>query len=503
MIKKVTIKNFRSIKYLELELTKFNALIGPNSSGKSNILAALNLVVGETYPSVRAFNDHDFYLYDKAEEIAIEVQFGEPLSSYPNVCGFRLTYDGSSLRYIAVDKKGNVLTYKDKHGNTRELNVSNKMRDEVIMMYLPLDRQAHQQITPSQWKIYGKLLRHIASEIGNDIKNGFKSDVERAFSEKILPHVEKIEKRLKNFVKEQTGLDIALKLSIIDPTNILRDLRPILKYSPDFEVDVELEGAGVQSAVAIAIARVYAEVIRQPLILAIEEPELYLHPHGCRHFYKLLKFLSDKGVQIIYTTHERSFVRIEDYKSICIIRKEGMSTKAYRYNFDVEDFDSIKASSKFNEELNEVFFADKVVLVEGPDDKIACTLALEKLGVDLNKHNITIVGCGGIREIKPIAEILRSFGIETYVLVDEDPGNANTNKEIQRLREILREDRVLLQSPSLEGIFVFEKIKNDYHIKKAKKFTKEIALRVLPDWLKKNEPPEVYKVLKNKLGFTE
>ncbi|WP_372429090.1 hypothetical protein [Archaeoglobus fulgidus] len=35
-------------------------------------------------------------------------------------------------------------------------------------------------------------------------------------------------------------------------------------------------------------------------MLAIEEPELYLHPHG-RHFYKILKELSQKDVQVIYT----------------------------------------------------------------------------------------------------------------------------------------------------------------------------------------------------------
>ena len=70
---------------------------------------------------------------------------------------------------------------------------------------------------------------------------------------------------------------------------ILKNIRPQIKSSTGFEVDIENEGAGVQSAVAIAIARTYAQIVQQPLILAIEEPELYLHPHGCRHFYKILK----------------------------------------------------------------------------------------------------------------------------------------------------------------------------------------------------------------------
>ncbi|MCD6305399.1 MAG: AAA family ATPase [Deltaproteobacteria bacterium] len=508
MIKKLIIENFRSIEKLELDLTKFNALIGPNSSGKSNILKALNLIVGETYPSVRSFDEHDFYLHKKEDKkILIEVQFDEPLTSNSNVYGFRLTYDGDNLNYLAIGKDGEILRYSP----DKEIKVSNKMREEVTMIYLPLDRQAHQQITPSQWKIYGKLLKYIASKIDEEVKNDFKTDVENAFKDKITPYIDEIEEMLNDFVKEQTGLNVFLKLSLLDPTNILRDLRPRLRDSSNFEVDVELEGAGVQSAVAIAIARVYTDVIKQPLILAIEEPELFLHPHGCRHFYKLLRDLSGNRMQIIYTTHERSFVRIEDFKSICIVRKTGTKTEVFRHHSDIENLDAIKMASKFDEELNEIFFADKVILVEGPDDKIACTLALEKLEVDLDKYNISVVGCGSINEIKPIAQILKGFEIETYALVDEDPGNDDTNKKIQSIKGVLGNDKVLLQSPSLEGIFNYRQItKEYYHIidecggrkRKWEKFTKEVALKVLPLWFEKNEPPEVYKNLKEKLGFS-
>ncbi|RLF90073.1 hypothetical protein DRN46_04395, partial [Thermococci archaeon] len=62
MIRKLIIENYRSIERLEVELSMLNALIGPNSSGKTNILKALDLIVGATYPSVRSFNDSDFYL---------------------------------------------------------------------------------------------------------------------------------------------------------------------------------------------------------------------------------------------------------------------------------------------------------------------------------------------------------------------------------------------------------------------------------------------------------
>lgn len=277
---------------------------------------------------------------------------------------------------------------------------------------------------------------------------------------------------------------------------MLKNVRPYIILPNDFKVDIENEGAGVQSAVAIAIARAYAKIVQQPLILAIEEPELYLHPHGCRHFYKILKELSQDSVQVIYTTHERSFVNVADLDSILLVKKENGGTRVYTCRNSIAGIDTIKAASKFDEELNEVFFADKVILVEGPDDKIACKLALEKVGIELDKHNISVVDCGGNTGIKPMVEVLQNFNIDTYVLMDEDPGNQNTQELINNLKNLFGEDRVFLQSPNLEGIFDFEQIKQTYRINRSK-FTKEIALKVLPSWFESNSVPQVYLDLKN------
>ena len=53
MIKELIIKNFRSIEDLTINLGVINFFIGPNNSGKSNIMKALSLCLGDTYPSVR------------------------------------------------------------------------------------------------------------------------------------------------------------------------------------------------------------------------------------------------------------------------------------------------------------------------------------------------------------------------------------------------------------------------------------------------------------------
>src|SRR5260370_38772195 len=93
-------------------------------------------------------------------------------------------------------------------------------------------------------------------------------------------------------------------------------------------IDPEECGAGVQSAIALAVAKAYADIVKNPVVLALEEPELYLHPHGCRHFYRLLHEFAGAVLQIIYTTHERSFVNVGDFDSVHIVRKIARQTES-------------------------------------------------------------------------------------------------------------------------------------------------------------------------------
>lgn len=62
-ISRVHIENYRSIKSLDFSPNNYCALIGENNAGKSNILKAINLVLGETWPSDRTFTEEDFNEY--------------------------------------------------------------------------------------------------------------------------------------------------------------------------------------------------------------------------------------------------------------------------------------------------------------------------------------------------------------------------------------------------------------------------------------------------------
>ena len=467
-----------------------NALIGPNNVGKSNILTALNLVLGETWPS-RPLPENDYHNYNSTDShrpIEITVTFDEPLLSDPSVQGFRLHYSPDhGPDYFPIDSEGERCLYP--RGNQKR--ISNEMRGERALLYLDLERQAERQIRSTQWTLYGKLLAHIENTISQEHKRDFTSETTTSFDAHLRSSLADAQTAIAEFVQQQTGLQMMLKFQALDPLDVLKNVRPFITDSL-LSLDIEEVGAGVQSAVVIAIARAYANLVRTPLMLAIEEPELYLHPHGCRNFYHLLCNLTEtEGLQIIYTTHNRAFVDAGEFSSIHLVRKSAGATSVKSGSsipFAISPKDRLRTQSKFNERVNEVFFASCVVLVEGPGDEVACRCALDMEGLDLDRQSISIIDVGGSGEVPVLAEVLVKFEIPTLALLDEDPGNINTAAIITRTEGILGAANVFLQRPKLEGMFAL-----------SSKPSRVIAMGLFPGWFAVNPAPQPYGDLANRI----
>jgi AAA15 family ATPase/GTPase len=184
MIERLIIKNFRSIESLDLRLGKLNAFIGPNDSGKTNIMDALNIVLSEYYPSIRLFDDSDFFNYIQ-NKIEIKAIFDQPLSNNSRVQGFSVEYDGNQFSYMATDNQGNIVQWE----SGRDIRVDNKMRDEVPLMYVGVNRQASQQIRPTKWTIFGKMLKYIEMNMSDTDKTTYKEETMNVYNRNIEAHL--------------------------------------------------------------------------------------------------------------------------------------------------------------------------------------------------------------------------------------------------------------------------------------------------------------------------
>ena len=82
-ISRLIIKNFRSIKYLDISLKKGkNVVVGRNNAGKSNIVKALDIILGEKAPAYENsgnISETDFYCEKQIQKGEIVYQYSEEM----------------------------------------------------------------------------------------------------------------------------------------------------------------------------------------------------------------------------------------------------------------------------------------------------------------------------------------------------------------------------------------------------------------------------------------
>lgn len=103
-ISNISIRNFKSISYINLPLIKGkNILIGKNNAGKSNILKAIDLVIGESDPSWNKkenITPDDFYKRNISQPIEIFLTLTrEKFDDYPEPLDFLDNLTGALFYY--------------------------------------------------------------------------------------------------------------------------------------------------------------------------------------------------------------------------------------------------------------------------------------------------------------------------------------------------------------------------------------------------------------------
>jgi predicted ATP-dependent endonuclease of OLD family len=204
------------------------------------------------------------------------------------------------------------------------------------------------------------------------------------------------------------------------------------------------------------------------ILLAIEEPELYQHPNRQKYLFKIFQKLSEgvipgvvEKTQIIYTTHSPLFVSVDKVDQIRLLRKiknldnQPKITKVYVTNLDeIAELIWIacdkpgekyigktllpKLKTIITPNINEGFFADVAVLVEGEEDRSAILGTSEVLNIDFDSLGISVIACNCKNNIDRPTAIFNKLGIPTFIIWDgdkgKDRGGSATNKILLRLQ---------------------------------------------------------------------
>lgn len=347
---------------------------------------------------------------------------------------------------------------------------------------VPAVREASEEATGKKGAIYQILdmivLRRInAREDIQKFKSEFEERVKELYSSENLTELPELGDSIsKTLEKFSPGSQLNLGWEEVKPPEVPFPAARATLIEDSFEGEITRKGHGLQRALIVTLLQhlamtVPVEVTAEDLanketttseskdlkssqgpdlILGIEEPELYLHPSRCRYLSNLLFQLAERpGVglgasnQIIYTSHSPYFVDLHHFDQIRVVRKvpspdslvpqsivthfslnQAAKEIAIVCNADPNNFtrDSFIAHAipVMNTIVNEGFFADVVVVVEGMSELGTLWKLQEIMEKDWSKLGIVIVPAGGKNNIDRPTVIFRGLSIPTYFIFDAD-----------------------------------------------------------------------------------
>lgn len=421
IIKKIEIDNFRSINKKLVIDSKDSALktfIGPNNSGKSNILRALNLFFNvETEPGNQYDPNRDISIgSSKSINITLSFQFAKTVDKnittfidkkYPDVfkdyiipITLRL-YPNGSTQYIFTTGKGRKSTAMD--------DLRQRITDYINCVYIPaikdyrniINRDMMRKIVASTFQGWG---RGRTSKVLGEHKENF---------QKIMDNLQNIlnisgntmTEMFKGVISSIQRFDFSL------PYDNLEDLLGRLSFQITEEgiteqVSLDSEGSGIQSYTIYSMLKLLHELRptntfkKSKFVWLIEEPETFMHHDLQRKTFQKLKEYGNEG-HIFISTHSPIFIDKSDFSNSFLIKKENSTTATNVTTKNISEvitgslgvgFDELGLFNRFN------------VLIEGESDK-ELILGLNKLFITkgytdlLNENETTFIVCGSANSI--------------------------------------------------------------------------------------------------------
>jgi putative ATP-dependent endonuclease of OLD family len=335
---------------------------------------------------------------------------------------------------------------------------------------IPAVRELSKETDAKGASLFGRLLAHAIADMASADPNfqAMRDGLSKLFS-KLNKEGDK-DDRPQQLTELETGLEKELaawnvKLDIrVAPPDIEKvfELGTNIDINDGVSTSAEEKGHGLQRAMIFALTRVWSKWLMKPpgqagdeslaprarsesVVLLIEEPEMFLHPHAQRRFdQNLRQVASADHHQLFMSTHSPHFIHIDDYRNIAILRKEpgdrGTKVKQCTQElFAGEGHEARKQRFKMAQYINperaEMFFARRTVFVEGATEQALIPFLAKKL--NCMDSEVSVIDCGSKFNLPLYMELAGAFGLEHTVVHDEDPVKADIT-DSDKLREANR-----------------------------------------------------------------
>ncbi|WP_456363072.1 AAA family ATPase [Priestia aryabhattai] len=190
------------------------------------------------------------------------------------------------------------------------------------------------------------------------------------------------------------------------------------------DMPLSTQGTGIQRMSLIYIIQ---NMIEQGLMgtnstqkmLLIDEPEAFLHPEAVRALSRSLYAIGNR-MPLIISTHSPVLIDLSENHTTIQVFRIGKTEAIELYQssssqFDESDIKNMKLLNYVDSYVNEFFFADKILVVEGDTEYVAFKHFIKERGL-----NIHVVRARGKATICSLMKILNQFKTRYYILHDID-----------------------------------------------------------------------------------
>ena len=483
---KLAINNFRKLEKVAIFFQPgLNIIVGPNNIGKTAVVDGLRaLLGGQDEPIPRLSIDDIYRSKGRAPATAIEFHYVFDGLDADDEADFLSTLVPNSkgtleahvhIRYSDPDKTYGRLRVKRWCGTLEENTLSGDVMENLRGVYLPPLRDASLGLRPSRSSQLARLVHILADDAGRlGIDVALKAlDVELKKHTPLVDIQSAISGRHTQMVWSQLAQGLDVGLSALD----FQRFSSRLSLTVD-TFEIEQNGLGFNNLIFMAV--VLSELAKNPEAayrgLIIEEPEAHLHPQLQALLLRYLQSIktvkkgqetvaksvteaemditdtetgagtanvlsaipgererattdevkavsTDQPVQVFVTSHSPNFASIAKLSSlICLVETDKGASCFLPRSISFAKGKLPKLERYLDVTRAELFFARRIIFVEGASELMLVSVLAQKCGYNLRDHAVSLISVEGLN----FDCFLPLFGkdkieIRIAVITDADP----------------------------------------------------------------------------------
>ncbi len=483
---KLTIHNFRGIRSAELLFDGHTLLIGRNNVGKSTILEALELVLGpDRLARTPPVEEFDFYnaLYLDADghtpiPIRIEVLLTDLTEEVARRCFanldhwhkdeqrllgpgeidlvdaahvercLRLTtiakYDPEEDQFVART----IYSGEEAPDADEPRAVPVRVKRAIGFLYLRALRTGSRALSLERGSLLDIILR--MSEVRTDLWERIRKRLAEldppidSDATELGPILDEIESRVSEYI-QTGGSERSTRLFISQLTR--EHLRKTIAFfltmgQGETAVPFQEAGTGTLNILVLALLTFIAEIKKDNVIFAMEEPEIALPPHTQR---RIAQYLLEETTQCFVTSHSPYIIERFDPEKIMRLSRdvtgvltgvrvrlpEMMRPKSYRH--------SVRRA------LAEAMLGQGVIVGEGITERdalVSCARTMEEADPSLfplDVAGVSVIDAEGQGNLERVGQFFKTNGIPAFAFFDRRQRSQQEMDALAALYDIVNE----------------------------------------------------------------